>query len=149
MNVAKCNAQRYMLIRFCPTKGQLFFKCPSGVFKSSEKQKIYVRVSFLASKKRSNQIIRAHIGWFYFDSLTLLFWWYLFLEARQKSLKKSIFNILRPSLHFEYVSSAWSSFYQVVLVAKVLEYMYRTLLVANNSNSYLTLFDMLSLDIIK
>ena len=37
-------------------KGQLILKCPFGVFKSTKKNnKILVRISALASKKRSNQ----------------------------------------------------------------------------------------------
>ena len=38
------------------SKGQLFSKCPFGAFKSTEKtNEISVRISTLASKKRSNQ----------------------------------------------------------------------------------------------
>ena len=38
------------------TKGQLISKCPFGVFKSTKKtNKIFVRSSVLAPKKRSNQ----------------------------------------------------------------------------------------------
>ena len=37
-------------------KGQLISKCPFGVFKSSKKKnEIFVRISALASNKRSNQ----------------------------------------------------------------------------------------------
>ena len=37
-------------------KGQLILKCPFGVFKSTKKTiKFFVRISALASKKRSNQ----------------------------------------------------------------------------------------------
>ena len=37
-------------------QGQLITKCPFGVFKSSKKkQKIFSRISVLASKKRSNK----------------------------------------------------------------------------------------------
>ena len=48
------------------SKGQLILKCPFGVFKSP---------------KRPTK--------FYFDSLTLLFWFDLFLEARAEILKKN------------------------------------------------------------
>ena len=38
------------------SKGQLISKCPFGVFKSPKKtKKIFVRISALASKKRSSQ----------------------------------------------------------------------------------------------
>ena len=38
------------------TKGQLIYKCPAGVNKSTKKtEEIFVRISALASKKRSNQ----------------------------------------------------------------------------------------------
>ena len=50
---------------------------------------IFVRISALASKKRSNQNIIPLIWWFYFDSLTLFFWFDLFLEARAEILKKN------------------------------------------------------------
>ena len=73
-------------------KGQLFFKCPFGVFKSSKNNEIFSRISALASKKRSNQKNKGHfiplIGGFYFDSLTQLFWSDLFLEARAEILEK-------------------------------------------------------------
>ena len=37
------------------TKGHLISKCPFGVFKSPQNNKIFVRISALASKKRSHQ----------------------------------------------------------------------------------------------
>ena len=48
-------------------------------------KEFFFRISALASKKRSNEKKSGHflplIGRFYFDSLTLLFWFHLFLEA--------------------------------------------------------------------
>ena len=39
-----------------PVNGQLISKCPPGVFKSSKKNnELFLRMSALASKKRSNQ----------------------------------------------------------------------------------------------
>ena len=54
---------------------------------------IFSRISALASKKISNQknkdtLYTYLIGLFYFDSLTLLFWFGLFLEARAEILEK-------------------------------------------------------------
>jgi hypothetical protein len=54
---------------------------------------IFLRISALASNMRSNQkkgtSYHDHcIGGFYFDSLTLLFLFDLFLEARAEILKK-------------------------------------------------------------
>ena len=52
--VVSANARQ--LMRFEATKGQLISKCPFGVFKLTKKtNKIFVRISALASKKRSNQ----------------------------------------------------------------------------------------------
>ena len=63
-------------------KGQIISKCPFGVktsFKKPTKFKILSRISALASKKRSKWHFIPLIGGFYFDSLTLLFWFGLFL----------------------------------------------------------------------
>ena len=54
---------------------------------------IFVKISTLASKKRSNQKNKGTlsvplIGWFYFDYFTLLFWFDLFLEARVEIFTK-------------------------------------------------------------
>ena len=52
---------------------------------------ICVRISALASKKRSSM---KKIGRFYFDSLTLLFWFVLFLKARTEILTKILLVFL-------------------------------------------------------
>ena len=71
-----------------PAKGQLISKCPFGVKISSKKtNKFFSRISALASKKRSNQKNKGTFGGFHFDSLTLLFWFDLFLEARAEMQK--------------------------------------------------------------
>ena len=45
---------------FHHSKGQLISKCPFGVFKSPKKtNEIFSRISALASKKKSNQKIKA------------------------------------------------------------------------------------------
>ena len=54
--------------------------------------KIFSKISALASKKMLNQKKWGHfihlIREFYFDSVTLLFWFDLFLEARAEILEK-------------------------------------------------------------
>ena len=59
---------------------------------SQKIHEIFSRISAIASKKRSNQKNKGNlyvplIGGFYFDSLTLLFWFDLFSEARAEILE--------------------------------------------------------------
>ena len=53
---------------------------------SQKTNEIFSRISALASKKRWNQKNKG----FYFDSLTLLFWFDLFLEPRAEILEKKM-----------------------------------------------------------
>ena len=75
-------------------KGQLISKYPFGVFKSPEKPTKFFP-GFLPSPlkrgqtKKKGQFIPLIEG-FYFDSLTLLFWFDLFSEARAEILEKNL-----------------------------------------------------------
>ena len=74
-------------------KGQLILKCPFGVFKSTKKtMKFFPAFLPLPLKRGQIKKIRALYTtnwWFYFDYLTLLFWFDLFLEARAEILTKT------------------------------------------------------------
>ena len=69
----------------------------------------FSRISDPASKKGSNQKQIGHfiplIEWFYFDSLTLLFWFDLFLEARAEVLEKFFF--WRFELYYSLPAITW------------------------------------------
>ena len=72
---------------------------------SQKYNEIFVRISCLASKKRSNQKKWEHFiplsEWFYFDSLTLLLWFDLFLESRAEILEFFFKDLKTPKGHFE------------------------------------------------
>ena len=89
-------------------KGQLIQKCPFGVFISPKKPTKFLQ-GFLPYPLKRGQIKKGCFipltGWFYFDSLRLLFWFDLFLEARAKILTKisSVFleDSKTPKVHFK------------------------------------------------
>ena len=86
---------------FSITKGQLILKYPFGVFKSPPKiHEIFSRISALASTKRSNQKNKGtlHPG-ILFDSLTLLFLFDLFVEARAEILENFLLVFLSKGWH--------------------------------------------------
>ena len=67
-------------------KGQLVSKYPFGDFKSTKKQRNFC-MDFCPSLLKEVKSKNKGTWWFYFYSLTLLFWFYLFLLG-QKSLQK-------------------------------------------------------------
>jgi hypothetical protein len=90
------------------TKGQLISKWPFWCHRlDQDTNKKFARISAPASKKRSKKKKKGHfillIGGFYFDSLTLLFLFDLFLESRADILKKTCwyFGPNEPKGHFE------------------------------------------------
>ena len=98
--------QNFVSQIFEPIRGQEISKCPFGA-KSSSKKSTKNFPGFLPFPRKWGHIQKIRglyttiIRGFYFDSLRLLFWFELFLEAREKFSLVFLEEVLTPKGHLE------------------------------------------------